>query len=94
MISIPFNTKRLTIDEIIAEHGDRIVRVQFSLDSDSAFAELEIKACYDFLATLRYIGNGNFWQLQTYTVDSTEHMYRNDIAVRRAFDMVRKMEAP
>ena len=86
-----FNIRPLTIDEVIAEHGDRIVRVQCSIDSDSEFAELEIKAYYDFLTTLRYIGDGRIWQLQAYTVDSTEHESRNDAAVRRVIGTLRKM---
>ena len=88
---VQFNTKPLTLDEVIAEHGDRIVRVHYSIDSDSEFAELEIKACYDFLTTLRYIGDGRIWQLQAYTVDSTEHESRNDAAVRRVIGALRKM---
>ncbi len=90
-MTMQFNIKPLTIDEVIAEHGDRIVRVQCSIDSDSEFAELEIKACYDFLTTLRYIGDGKIWQLQAYTVDSTEYESRNDAAVRRVLGALRKM---
>ena len=86
-----FNTKPLTLDEVIAEHGDRIVRVHYSIDSADMMPTLIIKVADRYLATLRYINANNHWQLQAYTVDSAEHEPRNDDAVRRVLGVVRKM---
>ena len=86
-----FNIRPLTIDEVIAEHGDRIVRVHYSIDSADMLPTLIIKVADRYLATLRYINANNHWHLQAYTVDSAEHEPRNDDAVRRVIDTVRKI---
>jgi molybdenum cofactor biosynthesis enzyme MoaA len=89
-----FNTKPLTLDEVIAEHGDRIVRVHYSIDSADMLPTLVIKVTDRYLTTLRYINANNLWQLQAYTLDASIHEPRNDDAVRRVLDVVRKMGAP
>lgn len=95
-MTIPFNIRALTLDEVIAEHGDRIVRVIYRHDSDDVLPELEIKAYYNyaFLTTLRYVSDGKHWRLQAYTADSSEHYPRNEVSTlesHRVLDAVRKM---
>lgn len=90
-----FNVKPLTTDELVAEHGDRIVCVKYILDSDEVLPTLEIKAYYDFLTTLRYISTGKHWRLQSYTVDSSEYYPRNYVSTRESsyvLDMVRAVD--
>ena len=87
-----FNTKPLTLDEVIAPHSDRIVHAHYSIDSADMLPTLEIKVADRYLTTLRYISADNRWHLQAYTLDASGYEPRNDDAVSHVLDAVRKME--
>lgn len=90
--SMPSDTKPVTIDQLIAEHGDRIVHARFSMASDDVAAMLEIKVMDRYLSTLRYISVDRRWHLQAYTVDARSHEPRNDDAVHRVLDFARSLD--
>ena len=86
-----FNTKPLTVDEVITEHSDRIVHAHYSIDSADMMPTLIIKVADRYLTTLRYINVNNRWHLQACTLDASGYEPRNDDAVSRVLDAVRKM---
>lgn len=89
-----FNTKPVTINQLIAVHGDRIVHARFSMNSDDVATTLEIKVMDRYLSTLCYINVDHRWHLQAYTVDARIHEPRNDDAVHRVLDFARSVELP
>jgi|GEM_PF-5090083 len=89
-----FNTKPVTIDQLIAVHGNRIVHARFSMDSNDVTATLEIKVMDRYLNTLCYISDGKRWYLQSYTVDARSHEPRNDEAVNYVLDFARSVKLP
>lgn len=92
--SMHIDTKPVTIDKLIAVHGDRIVHARFSMNSDDVAATLEIKVIDRYLSTLCYISVNHRWHLQAYTVDARIHEPRNNDAVHRVLDFARSVELP